>query len=207
MINKYFGITLLSASLAIAGCSSNDDDDGPGTVTTPVGGPVVLDLPVSTTIDVPTEFPTTDLGGADLTLDLGETLTNLNNFTFLLQAASDAGLVESLGDVTVFAPTDNAFANFMAVGGEVPVETEALADFLLGHVVDGALSGDLIDANVGSSVTALNGSTLTFTVSDNAGGDTDADSELMFVNGVLLTTTDVRASNGIIHILDDVITP
>ena len=68
MINKYFGITLISASLAIAGCSSNDDD-GPGTVTISGGGggPVVDDPPDSTTIDVPTEFPTTDLSGVEET--------------------------------------------------------------------------------------------------------------------------------------------
>ncbi len=193
MIKKYFGITLISASMIMAGCSSNDDD-GPGGNNNPAPMPDPTDPPASTMVDIPTEFATVDADGADLTLNLVETLTNADNFTMLLNAATNAGIADDLDGVTIFAPTDTAFAAL----DEVPTG-DALSDILLGHVVSGALSGDLVASAAadGLTATAENEDTLTFT----------AEGEQLLINDVVISGTDLLATNGIIHTIDLVLVP
>ena len=121
----------------------------------------------------------------------------------LVAALVAADLVSTLqgeGPFTVFAPTDDAFA---AAGIDLDTfdtaeEITALADILLYHVVAGTtMSTDLAEgANV---VTAANGDELTITVSD-AGVAVGAD-------GASVTIADVTATNGVIHVIDKVLTP
>lgn len=123
--------------------------------------------------------------------------------TALVAALAAADLVTTLsGDTeyTVFAPSDDAFA---AAGIDLDSfdtdeEIAALADILLYHVVAGTtLSTDLaVGAN---TVTAANGDELTITVSDT-GVAVGAD-------GAVVTLADVPASNGVIHVIDKVLTP
>ncbi|CUH39694.1 Lipoprotein p23 [Jannaschia seosinensis] len=129
-----------------------------------------------------------------------ETAQDAGNFSTLLAAAEAAGLVETLtgeGPYTVFAPTDEAFAELP----EGTVDTllmeenqEQLSNILLYHVVPGSvMSGDLAD---GMEVEAANGGTLTISTE---GGVT--------VNGASVTTADIEASNGVIHVIDTVLMP
>ena len=121
----------------------------------------------------------------------------------LVAALIAADLVSTLqgeGPFTVFAPTDDAFA---AAGIDLDTfdtaeEIAVLADILLYHVVAGTtMSTDLAEgANV---VTAANGDELTITVSD-AGVAVGAD-------GASVTIADVTATNGVIHVIDKVLTP
>ena len=123
--------------------------------------------------------------------------------TALVAALGAANLVETLSgetEYTVFAPSDEAFA---AAGIDLdtfdtPEEIAVLSDILLYHVVAGTtLSTDLaVGAN---TVTAANGDELTITVSDTgvAVGD----------DGAVVTLADVPASNGVIHVIDKVLTP
>ena len=123
--------------------------------------------------------------------------------TALVAALGVADLATTLsGDTeyTVFAPSDDAFA---AAGIDLDTfdtdeEIAVLADILLYHVVAGTtMSTDLAEgANV---VTAANGDELTITVSD-AGVSVGAD-------GATVTLADVPASNGVIHVIDKVLTP
>ena len=112
-------------------------------------------------------------------------------------------VLESEGPFTVFAPTNDAFADFLTANGfatleDVPVD--ALASTLLNHVVGGVNNAaDLSTGYINTSAT-FNG---------------EADAPLsMYVNiteGVMLngmssvTTADVSADNGVIHIVDAVI--
>ena len=103
-------------------------------------------------------------------------------------------------EYTVFAPSDEAFA---AAGIDLDTfdtdeEIAALADILLYHVVAGTtLSTDL--AAGANTVTAANGDELTITVSET-GVAVGAD-------GAVVTLADVPASNGVIHVIDKVLTP
>ncbi|MGJ3241073.1 MAG: fasciclin domain-containing protein [Anaerolineae bacterium] len=129
------------------------------------------------------------------------------DFSILVQAVTAADLVETLsgeGPFTVFAPTNEAFA---AALGELGLEatdligdTDLLASILTYHVVSGAVfSTDLSD---GLEVTTVNGATFTVNVSDDGVSITDGMGRTANV-----TAVDIEASNGVIHVLDNVILP
>ena len=132
--------------------------------------------------------------------DIVDTAADAGSFTTLLAAAEAAGLVETLkgeGPLTVFAPTDDAFAALPEGTVEnllLPENKDALANILTYHVVSGAvMSGDLSD---GMEAEAVNGGTLTI---GTEGGVT--------VNGANVVTADIEASNGVIHVIDAVLLP
>ena len=118
----------------------------------------------------------------------------------LVAALGHAGLVETLqgdGPFTVFAPTDEAFA---AAGIDLSTfdndEANAtLSDILLYHVVSGAV--DAANVTDGMVATMVNGDNATFTVSNGT----------VMVGDATVTSADVAASNGIIHVIDKVLTP
>jgi uncharacterized surface protein with fasciclin (FAS1) repeats len=122
-------------------------------------------------------------------------------FTTLLAAAEAADLVGALnadGPLTVFAPTDDAFATALDALGltaeELLGDTETLTSILTYHVVDGkVLSTDLSD---GMTAPTLNGADITVDLSDG-----------VKINDATVTTADVAASNGVIHIIDTVLLP
>jgi transforming growth factor-beta-induced protein len=123
------------------------------------------------------------------------------SFKTLLAAATAAGLVEALsgeGPLTVFAPTDEAFGKLPE--GTVasllkPENKQQLIDILKYHVVAGRVYSD--DALAAVSANTLQGSPITVKVTDGVAK----------VNGAKLLTTDLDASNGVIHVIDSVLLP
>ena len=131
-------------------------------------------------------------------MDIVETATEAGNFTTLLAAAEAAGLVETLkgdGPFTVFAPTDEAFAALPEGTVEGLLEdTEQLTAILTYHVVPGmVMSGDLTDGMMADTV---NGAQVEISTE---GG--------VMVNDATVTTPDIAASNGVIHVIDSVLMP
>ncbi|WP_236034907.1 fasciclin domain-containing protein [Alkalihalobacterium elongatum] len=133
-------------------------------------------------------------------VDIVETAVAAGNFETLLAAAEAAGLVDALkgeGPLTVFAPTDEAFANLLdalEVTGEELLAREDLADILLYHVVAGkVMSTDLED---GAEVETLNGAKVTISLGNS-----------VQVNDATVVTADFEASNGVIHVIDTVLIP
>ncbi|MCH1422968.1 MAG: fasciclin domain-containing protein [Candidatus Poseidoniaceae archaeon] len=117
-----------------------------------------------------------------------------------LQAADLVTTLSGTDEYTVFAPTDAAFA---AAGIDLdtfdtPEEIAVLKDILLYHVVAGTtLSTDLVEGD--TTVTAANGDDLLIQVTGTAvtvGSET-----------ARVTLADVPASNGVIHVIDKVLTP
>ena len=127
--------------------------------------------------------------------------TKAGKFNTLLAAAKAAGLVEALsGDkaLTVFAPTDDAFAKLPKDTVATllkPENKDKLKAILLFHVVEGRVYSE--DALAAKSAATLQGSKVEITVKDGAA----------YVNGAKILATDVDASNGVIHIIDSVILP
>jgi len=123
------------------------------------------------------------------------------SFKTLLAAAKAAGLVDALsGDkaLTVFAPTDAAFAKLPAGTVESllkPENKDKLAAILLYHVVEGRVYSE--DALAAKAAKTLQGSTVNISVKDGAA----------YVEGAKIVTTDIDASNGVIHVIDSVILP
>jgi uncharacterized surface protein with fasciclin (FAS1) repeats len=134
------------------------------------------------------------------TKDIVDTAVAAGSFTKLADALGKAGLVDALkgkGPFTVFAPTDAAFEAFEAENPGVlgKLSKAELADVLKYHVVSGAavMSGDLKDEQV--FVTLVGSPVLV----DTTGGVKVADATV--------TTADVAASNGVIHVIDKIILP
>ena len=117
----------------------------------------------------------------------------------LVAAVVQAELLVTLqgeGPFTLFAPTDQAFADAgIDLAALDTVEGKAaLADILLYHVVSGEVPSSAVTECM--SATAVNGQTLAFTVGDG-----------VMVNGASVTLADVNTSNGIIHVIDKVLSP
>lgn len=121
-------------------------------------------------------------------------------FNTLLAAAKAAGLAEALqgeGPLTVFAPTDEAFAK---LGNDTltdllkPENKEKLAGILKYHVISGKVKSTDLAGKMLSADT-LNGQVKI----DGTDGVT--------VNGAKVIKADVKASNGIIHVIDTVLIP
>ena len=137
---------------------------------------------------------------ADDTQDIPTNAQNTGAHDSLVAALSHAGLVSALqadGPFTVFAPTDDAFA---AAGIDLSTfdtdeENATLSDILLYHVVSGAVASS--DVTDGMSAEALNGDDVSFTISEGS----------VMVNDATVTSADVMASNGIIHVIDKVLMP
>ena len=169
-------LSLFLAAAVIVSCSDDDDNNGPSPEP-------VLDI-VQTAVGTP----------------------DLSSLVAALQAA-DGDLVSVLsgsGPFTVLAPTNDAFASFLSANGfaslaEVP--TDVLSQVLLNHVISADVkAADLV--GLGSGYTKTNAL--------GAGGNTmslyfDTNDGVKFNNISSVSTADINASNGTIHIVDAVI--
>jgi uncharacterized surface protein with fasciclin (FAS1) repeats len=131
-------------------------------------------------------------------LNIVETAQEAGSFTTLITALDATGLTSALegpGPLTVFAPTDDAFAALPAGTLEsLLADPDALAAILLYHVAEGDLrAGDVVGSTF---IPTLNGQAVT--VGDD-GGPT--------IDGAAILTADILASNGVIHVIDQVILP
>ncbi|MBT8211871.1 MAG: fasciclin domain-containing protein, partial [Acidimicrobiia bacterium] len=129
-------------------------------------------------------------------VDIVATAEAAGSFNTLVAALDAAGLrttLETGGPFTVFAPTDAAFDALPA--GTVDAllaDPDALAEILLFHVAEGSLaSGDVASTPL---IVTLNGQALMIDA-----GPT--------VNGAVITSADIDASNGVIHVIDAVLLP
>ncbi len=130
-------------------------------------------------------------------------------FTTLLAAVSAAGLVDAVSNpeatLTVFAPTDAAFAALKEALGEeafngILADTEALTNILLYHVVGSVIvSSDLPTTGDSVEVEMLNGGKVSYRF--------DMEKGLLLNDSVRIIWTDIDASNGIIHVIDTVLVP
>jgi len=124
------------------------------------------------------------------------------SFTTLVAALEATGLDATLSDMdssfTVFAPTDDAFA---LLGDETIAalldDTDTLTDILTYHVIGAEIDSSAAISSAGSTVEMVNG--------DSTGLSLDGDN--LLVNTVTVTTVDVEADNGVIHVIDAVLIP
>ncbi len=149
-----------------------------------------------------------DLGEDDDTITA--TVVASSQFSTLEAAVIEAGLDDDLagdGPFTVFAPTDDAFADLLDALNATPAQLLARDDLgviLQFHVIAGSeLKAE--DLSVGQTLTTLNGQTLTV-VSANGGLGLDTEDEGTAANAVI-TSADIGASNGVIHTIDAVLLP
>ena len=133
--------------------------------------------------------------------DIVDTAVGAGQFKTLAAALQAAGLVETLkgkGPFTVFAPTDAAFAKLPAGTVETLLKPEnkaKLTAILTYHVVAGkVMAADVVKVK---SAKTVQGTAVTV----NAMGGK------VMIDGANVVTTDIAASNGVIHVIDTVLMP
>ena len=133
--------------------------------------------------------------------DLVDTAAGAGTFNTLVAAVDAAGLVDTLkgeGPFTVFAPTDEAFAALPEGTVEdllKPENKDQLIAILTYHVVPGkVMAADVAGAETTAS--SVQGGELMINGTDG-----------VTINGATVTQADIEASNGVIHVIDQVILP
>ena len=179
-IKRSILLAIVPLALVVAACSST-------TSATPA--------PATPAAATPAASPSTAATG-----DIVATAKAAGTFSTLLEAATAAGLVETLqgpGPFTVFAPTDDAFAA-LPVGtlDKLLADPEALKQVLLYHVVSGKVTSDQVVEL--TSADTVEGSPIAIAVKDG---------KVYLNDSTQVTTADVEASNGVIHVIDQVLIP
>ncbi len=186
---RKFMLTVMVMSLSVfvlVGCAKTDKSDTTTTTKETTVEKEVVDKPV---VDKPAmEGDIVDIASAD------------PNFSTLVAALTKAQLVDTLkgeGPFTVFAPTNAAFEKLLMDLGITADELLAhpdLAKVLTYHVVPGkVMSTDLTDKMEADTV---NGEKLKVDLTDG-----------VMINNAKVTTADLEASNGVIHVIDTVLVP
>jgi uncharacterized surface protein with fasciclin (FAS1) repeats len=155
------------------------------------------------------------VGGAAMypTRDIIDNAVNSRDHTTLVAAVKAAGLVDTLktaGPFTVFAPTNMAFGALPAGTVDTLLKPEnkaTLAQVLTYHVVPGRLDATAL----GEQIRAGGGKAMRKTVSGGMLTATMRGNEVVIVdakgNMAVVTTADVYQSNGVIHVVDQVLLP
>ena len=131
--------------------------------------------------------------------DIVDTAVAAGSFKTLATALEAAGLVDTLkgpGPFTVFAPTDAAFAKLPAGTVEGLLKDKPkLTAILTYHVVPGNVkAADVVKLD---SAKTVNGQSVAIKVVDGK----------VIVDNATVTTADIEASNGVIHVIDTVLLP
>lgn len=195
------GVLSFAAIGLLAACSSDDNMDQDS---------MSDDLAVEDSVEAPTVAESSSMTESVEAPAVGESTEaeedvvaiaqSNDDFSILVSALQEADLVETLqgeGPFTVFAPTNAAFEKLL---GELDITADELLaqpdldKVLTHHVVSGkVLAADLTD---GMEAETVNGEKLMFDLS----GDP-------MVNESMITSTDMEATNGVIHEIDTVLVP
>ena len=172
-------------------------------IATALGAVLLTTLLVACSDDAASDedsISTTTLGVVEnLPGDIVQVASTTDGFTTLVQAVAAAGLVETLqgtGPFTVFAPSDDAFAA-LADGLLDKLLLEENREILVSILTYHVAAGKVTSAEVASgAATTVEGSNIELTVGNG-----------IQVNGANVVLADVEASNGVIHVIDQVLIP
>ena len=157
-----------------------------------------------------------DMTDDDMTDDdmTDDDMTDMNDVMSLILGRDDLSILDDAihaadlndalhddGPFTVFAPTNAAFEAYLGEMGmsaeDVLADTAALTTLLQAHIVEGTDDSAMVMEMAGQSFTTLAGNELAVVV----------DGEIVMVGGATVTEYDLSASNGVIHVIDAVLTP
>jgi len=198
MRRYFYLLTILAmiSTLFLAACGGDDEE---AAVT---AAPTTEATPIATTF--PT-FPPAEMSTPEVTVEPTATPI-VGDFTMLLEALEITGLADLLSQnqpYTLFAPPDPVFTAFLQAQGvtkdEFFADAEALTNFLRYHLVFDAVHAD--------TLARMNGATLT-TLADDAviTVTTNEDGDIILNDTVKVIVPDVAAWNGLIQVIDGVLT-
>ncbi len=186
---KKFRFTLVAvlAGVALVGAACSDDDDSSDETTT-----TTTEAESSSDSEESSDSSSDDMTIVDIA-------AGNEDFSTLVTAVTEAGLVETLsgeGPFTVFAPTNAAF-DALPEGTLDTLLADpqgALTEVLTLHVISGEVDAAAATAAAGTCVETLGGPVKVEAVGDG-----------LTIGGAPISSTDLEASNGIIHVIDAVI--
>lgn len=202
-------LAVSAAALALGACSSEPATTGDDTMAADTMSNDMVDADTMPAGDNPM------VGGAAMMADqtIVANASNAPNLTTLVAAVKQAGLVDTLsgaGPFTVFAPTNDAFGKVPKATLDslmAPAGKESLTEVLTYHVVPGKLTA----ADLASRIKAGNGKASLETVAgENLTLTMDGDRvKIAGMGGSMayVSTADVMQSNGVVHVIDGVLTP
>lgn len=185
-------VAALAAALALTGAACAGDDDDAAEVANDVTDSVVDAVDEATDEATGDDTDSNDKAAAEAALTDPTVEESVSTFLTLL-AAADA--LPGDGDVTLFVPTDAAFAEAAIENFETLLaDPTTLGDVLAAHAAEGAvMSGDLSD---GATVTPVVGDPLSVTIADG----------VVMIGDATVVQADVEFDGGVIHIVDKVLT-
>ena len=147
-------------------------------------------MPEPTTEAMPEPTAEADTGLGNL-IDVAEDYEELDILLLALDLAGLSATISSGGPYTIFSPTNAAFASLPEARLDMLMADSALlGETLKYHVVSGTLTA--ADLASQTSLTTLEGSAISISTSDDGS---------LQVEGVIIVTSDVTASNGVIHFI------
>ncbi|MFN6514426.1 MAG: fasciclin domain-containing protein [Nostoc sp. CreGUA01] len=189
----FFNIVGISSLVGLSACAEPVTEAPIATV------PPVTQTPITTPSPVaPTPTPTTSQNLADL----AKSAAAQGQFQTLIKAVGIAGLNEQLtqpGPYTVFAPTDAAFSALPKATLDKllqPANKQQLVRLLAYHVIPGRITSQQLTSG---EVKTVDGTPVKITVTPST--------KAITINNAKVTQPDIPASNGIVHIVDQVILP
>lgn len=154
-----------------------------------------------------TSQPDNEAAEQQQTPTIVELASGNDSLSTLVAAVTAADLGETLGDetasFTVFAPTNEAFAALPEGTLDTllqPENKDQLSGILTYHVVEGAVTSDQLSD--GQTISTVNGAVLTVSIENDSVYLVDANE-----GRAMVSTPDVSASNGVVHIIDSVLLP
>jgi len=195
-----FAVVTAVAALALVGCSTMDNEseaEAPPPVSAPTSAPANATEPIGPACSsLPTSGPGSPAALADQ--PVASAAAQSPALSTLVAAVQQAGLVDTLNnaeDITIFAPTNDAFAKIPpATLNEVLADQQALTDILTYHVVGQRSTPADLESG---SLTTLQGGTITTAKA----GDTYT------ANDATVLCGNVQTRNATVYLIDTVLMP
>jgi uncharacterized surface protein with fasciclin (FAS1) repeats len=196
-----FGIVSVGSLFVLSACGQPSAENTTPSAQTPTENTSPVAEVTPTTTAPATQTPAGTTANKNFA-ELAQAAASQGSFKILTQATKAAGLEEQLtaqGPYTVFAPTDAAF-NALPQGTLEnllkPENKQQLVQLLTYHVIPGQVTSTQLTSG---DVKTVEGTPVTIDVNSTA--------RTISVNGAKVTQADILASNGVVHIVDQVILP
>jgi uncharacterized surface protein with fasciclin (FAS1) repeats len=191
--SKLLGLGALLLALPVVTACNPNTAEAPIETSPEVGE---VPMPEEPMTEDPTMAP---MGAGETITDVAAADASLSTFNSAVEAAGLSEALSQPGPYTVFAPSDEAFAALPPETLEqllLPENQDQLRQILSYHVVPAALTSDQLQSG---EVPNLAGESLSV--------EADPSAQLVTVNEAAVTQPNIQASNGIVHVIDQVILP